>query len=184
MELKSETQYALLLSDDFRYHFSAASDPDLLVHYGDNWRKTDEVAAITNLFHGFKNEFGETLAGASSINMTLYGVQYLSSDPDHPDSTGQYRKVVVTTMNMVIEVPSTPDPTVYQVNSRHEFFLVRGDAAVLAPGASADTTRWYVRKWDDMASPLAVKGPVINPSNAITLGSIRARYAAPPPAFE
>ena len=183
-EFKSEAQYALLLSEDFRFHFSAASDPVLVDHYGDNWRKADEVAAITNLFHGFANEFGEQVPKASTIDMTLYGVQYLSSDPDHPDSTAHYRKVIVTSMDMNIEVAASPEPILYHVSSRQEYYLVRGDAAVLASGASADTTHWYMRKWDDLATPLTFKGPVLNPATANTLGSIKARYAAPPPAIQ
>jgi hypothetical protein len=182
-EFESEAQYALLLSDDFRFHFSPASDPDLVNQYGENWRKTNEVAAIMNLFHGFVNGMGEQVPGAIRFDMSLTGVQYLGNDPDHPDSTAQYQKVIVSNLDMLFEVPLSPEPIQYHVSSRQEYFLVRGDAAVLASEVSADTTHWYLRKWDDLTVYSAArKGPVINPALPNSLGKIRSLYATPPPA--
>ena len=172
-----EPQYALLLTDDFKYKFSAASDP-VLVDLYPNWSKVDEVASITHLFDGFENSEGTTIQGASHIDLTLTGVQQVQ-DIDHADSTAQYQKIVVTALDGTIEVPQAgTDPAFYNISARHEYYLVRGDAAVLSPGAIADTTHWYLRRWDDLSPPAPAfsKGPVINPSRSTSFGSIRALY--------
>ena len=140
-ENQVEGEYAKLLTDDFRFHFSAASDPTLVAVYGDNWKRADEIDALTHLFHGFTNAVSDTVLGASSIDVTLIGVQY-ANDPEHPDSTRQYQRIVITDFAGDIEVPTTPDPTSYQISSRQELYLVRGDAAALPAGSLADTTRW------------------------------------------
>ena len=81
-------------------------------------------------------------------------------------------------MDGMIDVPQAGTELItYHVSARHEFYLVRGDAAVLSPGASADTTHWYLRTWADLSTPGFVgKGPVINPSNVTSFGGIRALY--------
>src|SRR5262245_246632 len=60
LDSQVEAQYALLLTDDFRYQFSAASDPVLVDQFPD-WNRTDEVAAITHLFDGFENSMGQAV---------------------------------------------------------------------------------------------------------------------------
>ena len=73
---------------------------------------------------------------------------------------------------------ASDDEIVYSINARQEFYLVRGDAAVLPTGATADTTRWYIRRWEDLAAPPAGvrKGPVINPAAGTTYGKVKASY--------
>jgi hypothetical protein len=183
-ESQVEGEYAKLLTDDFRFHFSSASDPGLDALYGDNWKRADEIDAITHLFDGFTNADSVALPGASGIDLTLTGLQY-QSDFEHPDSTTQYKKLVITQFNATIEVPTAPDPTTYPISSRQELYLVRGDAAVLPAGALADTTHWYVRKWDDLSVSTAfAKGPVINPSQTTSLGHVKAHYHDAPAPVE
>jgi hypothetical protein len=106
----------------------------------------------------------------------LTGVLY-ENDFGHPDSTAQYRKVVVTVFGGAIEVPGSPDTTVYEIASRQELYVVRGDAAVLPAGAAADTTHWYVRRWDDLTSPVgSPKLPTTNPGRGSSLGIIKSMY--------
>jgi len=176
-ERKDEASYALLLTSDFRYHFSPAADPLLADLYGDNWTRIDEIAAITHLFHGFTNSNDIQVPAASRIDMTLSGVSVVS-DPDHPDSTIHYRKCVITSLSVTIAVPDPAgvSSVEYVINARHELYLVRGDAAVVPPGSPADTTRWYMRRWDDLAMNVAAKFPVINPAAPATLGKVRASY--------
>ena len=87
--------------------------------------------------------------------MTLTGVQY-GADFAHTDSAAYYQKAVVTSVDMTIEVPTTPAPTTYQISARHEFYIVRGDAAILDPNQEARSDRWYIRKWDDLSTNVAV----------------------------
>lgn len=170
------SEYAKLLTDDFRFHFSQAADPDLVAFYGDNWLRNDETLAVSHLFGGFTNAMGEVIPGATTVDMALTGIQ-TQDDAGHPDSLAHYRKIVVTTMNLVAELPTSPDPTTYNTSSRNEFWVVRGDAAVLASGQASDSTRWYLRRWDDLATAVAArKGPVVNPASTRTIGKIKALY--------
>lgn len=173
-DAQSDGEYAKLLTDDFRFHFSQASDPTLVATYGDNWGRTDETLTVTHLFDGFTDPTNGAIPGASTVAMTLANVQ-VGPDPAHPDSVDYYKKVVVPTMTMVIEVPGSPEPTTYNVSSRQEFYIVRGDASVLvAPQAD----RWYLRGWDDFATINSAmrKGPVVNASNANSVGKIKGFY--------
>jgi hypothetical protein len=171
-----ESQYAPLLSDDFRYVFSVAADPVLANQYP-NWSKADEEASTRHLFDGFRNSVGDSVPGASRIDFTLTGMSQ-GIDFSHPDSTTQYQRVIVTAVDMTIDVPQAgADPIQYLVNARDEFYLVRGDAAVISGSANADTTHWYIRRWDDLTTVTSIgKLPVINPSRTTSLGSIKARY--------
>ena len=162
-ELQSSVNYEGLLTSDFRYTFSLASDPTLVNSYP-NWGHDDEVETTRHLFEGFSTTSGERVAAASRIEMTLTGLQY-GLDYTHPDSGEHYMKVVLTSVDMLIEVP----PTTYQVSGRHEFYLVRGDAAVLGPGQEARTDRWYLRRWDDLTP--GVSAPV--PAADIVIGAPR-----------
>jgi hypothetical protein len=177
-EAQSGVEYAKLLTDDFVFHFSQASDPDLVLAYGENWGRDDETAAITNLFEGFDAQSGQHIPGASIIQMDLYGVQTLA-DTSHVDSLAYYRKIVVARIVMSIEVPGTPEPTIYNIDSRQEFYVVRGDAAVLAAGQAAQSDRWYIHRWDDLSlgGPVPYgKWPTTNPSQPKSLGSIKGQY--------
>jgi len=166
-ELQSAVNYEALLTSDFRYTFSLASDP-LLVNQYPNWGRDDEVESTRHLFEGFTTTTGELLPAASRIEMTLNGVQY-GQDYTHPDSGEHYMKVVITSVHLVIDVPVGPSGTSYDVTGRHEFYLVRGDAAVLDPGQVARADRWYLRRWDDL-SP-GVGAPV--PAADIVIGAPR-----------
>jgi len=152
-EFQDLPTYSKLLTSDFRYTFSLASDPTLVDRYP-NWGLDDEVESTKHLFEGFTNSSGDPVSAASRIDMTLTGVQY-GSDFTHADSASHYQKVVVTSVDMTIEVPGVPEPTTYRISARHEFYIVRGDAAVLDEGQEARTDRWYIRKWDDLSTNTA-----------------------------
>ena len=180
-EAQALNQYALLLTEDFRFEFSNAADPGLVVTYGDHWKKADEVAAITQLFDGFTPLGGTYIPGASTIRITLPPLSF-DPDPDHPDSTTHYREVSLGTFAMIVDVAPAGgqvDTTRYQIGNgnRQDVYLVRGDAAVLAAGAARDSTRWYIRRWEDKTPGILLgKTPVINPGSFTTLGRIKALY--------
>ena len=66
-EFEDSTRYRNLLASDFRYTFSQASDPQLVLTYGNNWGKDDEVASSRHLFDGFTNSLGEAVPAARRI---------------------------------------------------------------------------------------------------------------------
>lgn len=177
-EFQDLPNYERLFTSDFRYTFSQASDPTLVATYGNAWGKEDETESSRHLFEGYTNTGAELIPAASRIEVEFMGVQY-QPDYMHADSTDHYMKVIVGTVNLQIEVPTTPDSTVYQISARHEFFVVRGDAAVLDEGQEARSDRWYVRRWDDLSTslsgaPASSDGPT--PARTTTWGSLKAQY--------
>lgn len=151
-------EYDKLFAANFRFLFSSQSDPDLVTQYGTNWSKPDEIESTGHLFDGFTNTGGEFVAGATRIDMTLNAATF----GDHPsfdqDSLAFYEWVVVPVLELQIEVPGTGEPLVYEIQARHEFYLARGDVAVLDAGQEARTDRWYIYRWDDLSQPLSGPG--------------------------
>jgi hypothetical protein len=151
-EFQDLPTYEGLLTSDFRYTFSAASDPNLVSQYP-NWGRDDEVESTKHLFEGFTNNELKFIPAATQIDMTLNGVQYNQPDFEHSDSTGFYQRIVVTIVDMSIKVPDPQGELEYKINARHEFYIVRGDVAVLSAGQEASPNRWYIRRWDDLSPP-------------------------------
>jgi hypothetical protein len=174
-----ETEYFKLLSDDFRYDFSAEADSPLVALYGSSWGKLDEIQATLHLFHGFVAGTSEVVPGAGRIVLALNTVQY-ANDPEHADSAAWYRLATAQRVNMTVEVPGAADTLVYGIDDRHDFHLVRGDAAVLAADQPATSDRWYVRRWEDHSHPPAsAPGPseaFAESIRATTWGRLRAAY--------
>ena len=158
--------YEPLLTSDFRYTVSAASDPELVNRYP-NWGRDDEVESTRHLFEGFQNTLGERIPRANRIDLELTGLQY-GPDFTHPDSAGWYQRVVITAVDLRIEVGETT----YLVSGRHELYLVRGDAAVLDEGQEARPDRWYLRRWDDLSTQLAAGSP----PEAATWGGVKMAF--------
>jgi hypothetical protein len=83
---------------------------------------------------------------------------------------------------LVVRRPSSQ----LEVRGDAQFFLVRGDVASLPPalGASPDSTRWYIERWEDFTeqnSPAPAKlGPAgalgTQPTRSPTWGEIKVLY--------
>jgi hypothetical protein len=144
------TEYKPLFTKDFRFTFSSQSDPLLAQQYGSSWGKDDEVESTTHLFLGFVDEHGTYQPAAARIELQLPFVQELE-DPAHTDSVGWYR--VVSVPRLLLEIVLA-DERGFSVDAPHDFYLVRGDAAVLAPDQDSSPDRWYVYRWDDRSSAL------------------------------
>jgi len=170
--------YTGLLTADFRYTFSAQSDPALASLYSDNWGKDDETESAKHLFEGFTNSTGQRFGPASNITVRFDNDQYYA-DPAHADSAAWYVYCPVSTVNLTVDAP-LPDgsTTTYNISAPHSFFLVRGDAAILDAGQRADSTRWYVRHWDDL-SPAPAPGGAQQPDAPMataTWGDVKGSY--------
>ena len=177
-EFQDLPKYGILLASDFRFAFSPSADPDLVLQYGDHWRKDDELQSARHLFEGFTNTLGETIPAASRIDMTLSGVRAMT-DPEHADSATYYQKVVVDSVVVTVELPGTPEPTTYNIDARHEFYLVRGDAAVLDASQEARTDRWYIRRWDDLSGAAGTTATIVSgptSTRPVTWGRLKAAY--------
>jgi hypothetical protein len=182
-EHQQSSEYGKLLTQDFRYSFSSASDPTLVTQYGPNWGMSDETISADHLFNGFTSQpAGQYLPGASNIAMTLNSVQYLD-DSQHPDSSVYYKWVTVARAIVSIEIPGTTEPQIFLIDARHDYYLVRGDAAVLSAGQLATNDQWYIRRWEDLTTPLSgapglrsASRPVPNSLGNWSWGALRAMY--------
>jgi len=174
-ERQDEIEYPKLLTADFRYTFSAQSDPALATQYGLNWGKDDETQSAEHLFAGFVNGTGEAVPPASRITVDFVNDQYYP-DPAHADSATWYVYCPVTNVNLTIDIPANGGTTTYDISAPHSFFLVRGDAALLDPGQAADSTRWYVRRWDDHSPALPNGGAAPVPLAAASWGGMKGSY--------
>jgi hypothetical protein len=141
-EGRNAVEYGTLFSDDFRFFFGTS---DLAARYPDGWTRDDEIASAEHLFHGFTNATGRTLPAARQIEVGLDPHQ-VQPDPEKPDSAAWYRVVVVPSVSVRFWFEGSTTADVEW--DRHEFWLVRGDAARVA-GADrpADADHWYVRRW-------------------------------------
>ncbi len=176
-------QYELLFTSDFRFTFSSQSDPNLVNLYGNNWGKDDEVESTSHLFDGFTNEAGVFVQGASDIALTLTGAQFID-DPSRPDSGAYYKYVIVPTISLELAIPETDG---FAIAAPHDFYLVRGDAAVLDANQQATADRWYIWRWDDKSLPLAAVAPRLaslstggQPVRTSSWGNLKANYVNAP----
>jgi hypothetical protein len=166
----------LALKDDFRFRFSVQSDPALDALYGANWTIDDESMAIGHLFSGYTDIGGTSHPPASGITVSFVDDRYYA-DPAHADSAAYYVYAPVTATHLAVEVPGDSGRVVrYLANAPESFWLVRGDVARLRAGQPADSTRWYIRAWQELApaadSAQVATGGVI----PTTWGRLRGSY--------
>jgi hypothetical protein len=148
-DFQDASHYTPLLTSDFHVVFSAGTDPELVQRYGETWSKADESAFAKHLFEGITNADSLALPAASHLELGFLGAQP-DTDYVHPDSAAWYAKVVMFSAQLTLTFGT--DSTLYVVRGRQEFFVVRGDAAVLDPGQEHRADRWYIRRWDDLST--------------------------------
>ena len=136
-EARSVADFSALLAANFHFHTMDARMDSML---GDVDRRR-EIGIMRNLFEGGTDTTARPRADSISVNVGPYEVQ---DDPEHPDSTRHYQVIAVRSLEMVIEVK---DKTYKVTQARHEYRVVRGDAALLVPGQPADERHWYFWDW-------------------------------------
>jgi len=168
-----------LLTSDYRYHFSAQSDPALAALYGDDWGKADEVTSLRHMRTGFTNSGGAFVPAVSALTFSLADSVVL--DDAHPDSGAWYRQVDAAA-SFIVTVPSVDGSVTYSFTAPFHAELVRGDAAALASGQTPSAALWYLREIDDLSPPpvFAVRKAkgTASPAAAMsrTWGSLRSQY--------
>ncbi len=179
-EYQVHEEYDKLFAGNFVFHFSAQSDPDLVTQYGNNWGAKFESDAAVHLFDGFVNDDGDPIPGATRIDMSFAIPPTYGDHPDFDlDSLVVYEWAVAARLVLDIEVAGSPEPIVYSVDARQEFYLVRGEVAALRPGQEARADRWYIYRWDDMSAPLPGRSRALArwmPASPVTWGSVKALY--------
>lgn len=135
-EHESVAELAALLTADYRFHPSESESA--LVHYTAGWNREHELLAMTGVadfFDGLRTSVREFESGP---------------DPEHPEAPEQYCVVVAHDFRFSGVTHATHD-RVANLPADHIFYLVRGDAAELAPGQTAAKNRWYIRRWFENA---------------------------------
>lgn len=157
-EHESVEELAAVLTEDYRYHFP---EQDLS---GAGW------------LEGFTRDV--ELQKAAGVFRTFSKIQTSADrfeagpDPDHSDSLSHYRVVVAHRMKLhaVIE-RNGKDEIIENLPGQHVFYLVRGDAALLAPGQTRHPGRWYVRAWfEDVELPARQLATVEGQCESSTVG--------------
>jgi hypothetical protein len=138
-EARDTDGYATLFAADYRFY---PSDPQVRAKVP-VWTRTDEILSADHLFHGFTDTDGIYRAPATKISLDLSPWQD-RADPEHADSSAYYRFVTVPTVTLEIW---TAAGDFFIERQEHDFYVVRGDAAVLAPGEDGSADSWYIRKW-------------------------------------
>jgi hypothetical protein len=141
-------EYREIFTDDYRFFFSPVDSA------GAEWRGTpytreDEMISATNLFVGGS----ATEPPATSIRLSLDRNFFVYPDPDYTDwdPTGIWHKNIRTTVTLVI---NTDDGASTEITGHANFYMVRGDSAVIPEelrlrGFGPDPNRWYIRRWND-----------------------------------
>jgi hypothetical protein len=152
-EKKLPSEYAGMFTGDFKYEFSASTDPTLVQQYAAGWFKSDEAASASHMFSGYTPPGGATLPAASSID-----IQLANGAPTDDNTAGvdpATHKVLATRVDGTITIPQDIEPLTFVItNNYNVFYLVRGDVAVgLDASQPADDQHWYVYHWVDLSEP-------------------------------
>lgn len=154
---KAIAEYREIFSADYQFFFSPR-DSAGAEWRGTPFRREDELIQATNLFIGSPD--GEP--AARSINLQFDPNFFVYPDPDftyfpEPNRTmprdliGRWHKNIRTTVNLRIE---TQDGSSIEILGHANFYMIRGDSADIPDelkllGFKPDSTRWYIRRWDD-----------------------------------
>jgi hypothetical protein len=172
-EGKQEAAYANMFTKDFVFDFSSAVDPNLAFLYADGWVKSDEIESSKHLFSGYTPPGGSQVLAAKSISLT-FAVMTPQDDESNPDPATH--KVLFTRVDGWFVVPQTGSDDLNYVisNNWNAFYFVRGDAATdLDSGQPADTSHWYIYRWEDLTGSNPARKPA---SQTITWARVRALY--------
>lgn len=132
-----------VLTGDYVFHSIDEGD---VRSFFDGHVRADELTAVRNMLEGVKREGVVVFPPAERVEALVDGVTE-QVDPEHADSTQHYRMLTVRHFELRIH---RHDGLTLETNlpgQTHAFQVVRGDAAMLADGQSADPTRWYIRRW-------------------------------------
>jgi hypothetical protein len=161
-----------LLADDFHFHTTDEKVARLI-----DVNRARELQVAGALFRGLVQGGKVVEPAADSISFRVEGLSE-NADPEHPDSTAHYRTVVAARFEGDLYVPGDK---VFQTGTQGAqiFYVVRGDAAVLAGGSPADSTRWYIRRWfEDIEGLVASLGEIEGDCSQADSASVQAAALA------
>ena len=181
---KAIAEYSEIFSADYQFFFSPR-DSAGADGRGTPFRREDELISATQLFVGGVD--GEP--AARSINLKLDPNFNVRPDPyfayfPEPNQTmprdplGRWHKNIRTTVNLRI---GTEDGSSIEILGHANFFMIRGDSADIPEelqllGFKPDSTRWYIRHWDDET---VSEGGVLARAPGRGAGPLAARWGSP-----
>jgi hypothetical protein len=158
---RSLAEYGELMSADFQW-LCGPTDSAGADWRGTTWTREDELRFARHLFSGGSPE----QPAASSINLRFDPNFFIFPDPQYTyfpepnptvprDPLGRWHKHIRTTVALRI---GTEDGASFEIFGYAHFFVVRGDSALIPEelrlrGARPDSTRWYIRRWEDETGP-------------------------------
>lgn len=140
--LDEETLKALFTSDyQFEYPVPDTSGND----YRDvSWFREDELISAHHLFVGG----GALQPRATSIKLTMDLRPNVAPDP-RPGKMEPWHQTIRTGVVLTIR---TVDGQGIEVIGHAEFFMTRGDSATVPSPLPADSSRWYIDRWEDQTA--------------------------------
>ena len=129
-----------VLTADYRFHEQGSTVSGFITGHD---RET-EMGAIRGMLEGVRKDGLTLMPAAETVSLEMDGISQ-NFDPEHPDSTEHYRVLTVRKFNLRAVLPN--GNTLVTETRLNTFHVVRGDAAVLANGQSADPKAWYIRRW-------------------------------------
>ena len=135
-----------LLTADFRSHL--AGQDSLERRFPEGIDRAHEMSVIRGLLRG------GPVPPARKIRVKAQDLVE-GADPEHPDSTDQYRLVAI--QRFTFDIEDAEGMEFRGQPALHIVHLVRGDAGVLVPGQPADPRHWYIRRWLEDVNGLATR---------------------------
>lgn len=176
--IRSVWTYEQLFTDDFLWNCSP-TDPAGNGSRGTPWTRSDELLFAKHFFYGGGPD------QRAVVTMVLRLAPNLEVVPDPAfaawDPLGRWHSSVRTP----VELRATlADQSSIEIVGYATFSVVRGDSAaipdeLLQRGARPDSTRWYLRRWDEESVPpaMARRAPLgAQPSSATTWCALKERY--------
>lgn len=174
-ERRDDGDYGAMLTGDFTYEFSSATDRFWVDQYAGGWFKGDEVLASGHLFHGFHAYGTDGNTVASKIDL------HFANTIPVPDTTGgldpSTHQVLSTRIDGEITVRESGGRTEFTFdifNNQDVFYFVRGDSAKgLDASQPADSQHWYLYRWLDRTYMFADLRAMVPQS---TWGTVKGMY--------
>jgi len=140
---RSPDAIAAVLTADYTAHLYDKELHDLSSFLSGTGRDI-EIQVQRNMLTGVVKDGHTFMAPFDTVTMYADGFSE-NPDPEHPDSIGCYRVVLVRRLDGHF---ARKDGTRFELKGAFNIFhVVRGDAAVVADGQPPDSSRWYIRRY-------------------------------------
>lgn len=176
---RSESEYRTLFSEDYRFVFSA-HDSSGNAYRAVPWTREDETISARTLFLGG----GPTQPPATSVMLIFEENPVVTADVRDDGITRDPRlhKSIRTRVLLNIRLA---DGSAFDVTGSALFCMSRGDSAQAPDGLPADSSHWYLTRWEDETAhagrritgqSLVASPEDSQPSRSYTFGYIKALY--------